>query len=46
MSNALALAAITATLKELLEGVLPDSASVGATVRSPRRRPTSSKPRR
>jgi hypothetical protein len=33
MSNALALAAITAVLKELLEGVLPDSASIGGTVK-------------
>jgi hypothetical protein len=32
MSNALALAAITATLKELLEGALPEAADVGGAV--------------
>ena len=33
MSNALALAAITATLRELLEGMLPDSSSIGGRVK-------------
>jgi hypothetical protein len=33
MSNALALAAITATLRELLEGVLLDSSSIGGPVK-------------